>query len=439
MSRRSSVIQPGIHPRPKPVQAGNQSGCERESSLSGSVAPAVCRQRLRGADLRDRLVPVAATGDRLLGRVAGIAARGLHGRPVSGQRRFAAAGLRRGIIRMRVYALLELGIAAFGIIALFGVPFVGRIYVAGATSGLAGLVLRGAVAAVCLLPPTFLMGASLPAIARWVETTPRGVSWLGLLYSANVAGAVIGCLSWPASTCCACTTWRSPLMLRPPSTSRWPLLALALASRHATSETGGIESNRPGRRARRARAHLRRDRAFRPDRARRRSGVDAAALAAARRHRLHVLDHSRRVSHWVFGPAAAIGSFLRGRQECFAIRAWRWPPARSCSRLLSPGPLSRSRAYAALLARRSVALDQPLVQLRSGFHALYARHFPGHAAVGRELSHWRWRGVAADGEDPARLTGSVYAVNTAGSIVGALAFSLCADSRRLEREAPNSC
>ena len=95
---------------------------------------------------------------------------------------------------MRVYALLELGIAAFGIIALFGVPLVGRIYVAGATTGLFGLVLRGAVAAVCLLPPTFLMGASLPAIARWVETTPRGVSWLGLLYSANVAGAVTGCV-----------------------------------------------------------------------------------------------------------------------------------------------------------------------------------------------------------------------------------------------------
>src|SRR5665213_1588996 len=95
---------------------------------------------------------------------------------------------------MRVYALLELGIAAFGIAALFGVPWIARIYVAGATTGLAGLVLRGAVAAVCLLPPTILMGASLPALARWVETTPRGVCWLGLLYSANVAGAVTGCV-----------------------------------------------------------------------------------------------------------------------------------------------------------------------------------------------------------------------------------------------------
>ena len=59
---------------------------------------------------------------------------------------------------------------------------------------MAGLVLRGVVAAVCLLPPTLLMGASFPAIARWVETTPKGLSRLGSLYSANIAGGVIGCV-----------------------------------------------------------------------------------------------------------------------------------------------------------------------------------------------------------------------------------------------------
>ncbi len=37
------------------------------------------------------------------------------------------------------------------------------------------------------------MGGSLPAIARWLETTTKGVSWLGLLYSANIAGALLGC------------------------------------------------------------------------------------------------------------------------------------------------------------------------------------------------------------------------------------------------------
>jgi spermidine synthase len=95
---------------------------------------------------------------------------------------------------LRVYAALELGIGLFGIIALFGVPLVGRIYAAGAGSGLAGLVFRGIIAAICLIPPTVLMGASLPAITRWVEVSPRGVSWMGLLYSGNIAGAVVGCL-----------------------------------------------------------------------------------------------------------------------------------------------------------------------------------------------------------------------------------------------------
>src|SRR5689334_19011606 len=70
---------------------------------------------------------------------------------------------------LRVYALLELGIGALGVIALFGVPLVGRLYLAGASEGMSGLLLRGIVAAVCLLPPTLLMGGSLPAIARCAE------------------------------------------------------------------------------------------------------------------------------------------------------------------------------------------------------------------------------------------------------------------------------
>jgi spermidine synthase len=38
------------------------------------------------------------------------------------------------------------------------------------------------------------MGATLPAIARSLKATPVGVSWLGLFYGGNIAGAVFGCL-----------------------------------------------------------------------------------------------------------------------------------------------------------------------------------------------------------------------------------------------------
>src|ERR1700676_3061299 len=95
---------------------------------------------------------------------------------------------------LRVYALLELGIGIFGIAVLFGIPYVDRFYTASVGHGLPGIFLRGVVSAMCLLPPTILMGASLPAIARRIESTPTGVSWLGLFYGGNIAGAVFGCL-----------------------------------------------------------------------------------------------------------------------------------------------------------------------------------------------------------------------------------------------------
>jgi len=95
---------------------------------------------------------------------------------------------------LRVYALLESGIGILAIAVLFAVPGVARLYTAGVGHGLPGILLRGAAGAVCLLPPTLLMGATLPAIARWLEATPSGVSWLGFFYGGNIAGAVFGCL-----------------------------------------------------------------------------------------------------------------------------------------------------------------------------------------------------------------------------------------------------
>ena len=95
---------------------------------------------------------------------------------------------------LRVYAALEAGIALFGILTLFEIPAIQRVYFAGAEHGLPGMLLRGFIAAICLLPPTVLMGASLPAIVRWIESTPRGVSWWGFLYGGNTLGAVLGCL-----------------------------------------------------------------------------------------------------------------------------------------------------------------------------------------------------------------------------------------------------
>ncbi|MCE2435812.1 MAG: SAM-dependent methyltransferase, partial [Candidatus Latescibacteria bacterium] len=95
---------------------------------------------------------------------------------------------------LKVYALLELGIGVAGLILLFVLPQIGTFYIGVATYGLWGHFLRGIVCAICLFFPTVLMGATLPAIARWTESTPRGISWLGFFYGGNIAGAVCGCL-----------------------------------------------------------------------------------------------------------------------------------------------------------------------------------------------------------------------------------------------------
>src|SRR5260370_9433182 len=76
---------------------------------------------------------------------------------------------------LRVYALLELGLGVFGIALLFGMPYVDGVYTEYAGHGLRAMLLRGAVCAPCLVPPTMLMGATLPAIGRGMKTTPAGI------------------------------------------------------------------------------------------------------------------------------------------------------------------------------------------------------------------------------------------------------------------------
>ncbi len=93
---------------------------------------------------------------------------------------------------LHVYAALELGIGVLGVAALVVIPGVGNLYLT--ASGTADLFLRAAMAAVCLLPATILMGATLPAVARCVEGERNASAWLGACYAANILGGVLGCL-----------------------------------------------------------------------------------------------------------------------------------------------------------------------------------------------------------------------------------------------------
>lgn len=71
---------------------------------------------------------------------------------------------------LKVYAVIEAGIGVCGVLVLLLIPATGT-----------------ALAVACLIPPTLLMGATLPALARAVHSA-------GMLYTLNIAGSVFGCL-----------------------------------------------------------------------------------------------------------------------------------------------------------------------------------------------------------------------------------------------------
>ncbi len=88
-----------------------------------------------------------------------------------------------------VYATLELLAGLMGIAVPLVLPLVQHFYIQAATDGSWNLGLRALVCAICLLPPTAIMGATLPAISTHV-----GAARCGALYAANLLGGVLGCL-----------------------------------------------------------------------------------------------------------------------------------------------------------------------------------------------------------------------------------------------------
>jgi spermidine synthase len=93
---------------------------------------------------------------------------------------------------LQVYGLLEIGIGVFGLLMPLVLPAVRSVYVGLVGYGSLGIALRAVIAALLLLPPTALMGATLPAVARRFSAGRKGMSGLAWLYAFNTIGAVLG-------------------------------------------------------------------------------------------------------------------------------------------------------------------------------------------------------------------------------------------------------
>ncbi|MBT3891873.1 MAG: hypothetical protein HOF72_14695, partial [Planctomycetaceae bacterium] len=98
---------------------------------------------------------------------------------------------------IRLYGKLEIGVGILCILSVFTLPLVESIYSSLYDSIQGGLfvalLIRAALISICLLPPTILMGATLPLFCRQFIRHKNGVlnsiSWL---YGLNTLGAAVG-------------------------------------------------------------------------------------------------------------------------------------------------------------------------------------------------------------------------------------------------------
>ncbi|MFQ5670237.1 MAG: fused MFS/spermidine synthase [Acidobacteriota bacterium] len=101
---------------------------------------------------------------------------------------------------LRLYGWLELGVGATSLLLLVILPQLPRwtTLIGMQPFGMAftGLALRALIAASCLLPPTVLMGATLPALAQWRAADPPAAALAaGRLAGANASGGALGALA----------------------------------------------------------------------------------------------------------------------------------------------------------------------------------------------------------------------------------------------------
>ena len=99
---------------------------------------------------------------------------------------------------LRLYALIEIGLGLFAIASPYLLDFTenlyGPIYRTLAGHAIILFAARGVLISLVILPPTILMGSTLPLFCRqFVRSDAKVANSVGLLYGVNTLGAAVGC------------------------------------------------------------------------------------------------------------------------------------------------------------------------------------------------------------------------------------------------------
>ena len=148
-------------------------------SIAGPVLP-LLRQRLRGVDLRNRLVSSRPTGGRRVVDLGGGAALQLHGRHGAWQRLAPPPARRPRRIRFASSRCSRPALACWALLIPLVLPSSSRRTSPPSAMATAASCCAALVCALILTPPTMLMGATLPVIARWLRRRADGASRTGL-------------------------------------------------------------------------------------------------------------------------------------------------------------------------------------------------------------------------------------------------------------------
>ncbi|MGE5245178.1 MAG: fused MFS/spermidine synthase [Betaproteobacteria bacterium] len=322
---------------------------------------------------------------------------------------------------LRVYASLELatGVLALGVLA--AVPRIGGLYTMLDGGGIAGLALRGVLCAVCLLPPTVLMGATLPAIARWIGASrPQEVSWLGVFYGGNIAGAVFGCLLagfYLLRVHDIATATYVAFFVNAGAAA----VALDLADRASSDRAAAAPRSVAVAQARDAAAVY--------------VAIALSGFAALGAEVVWTRLLSLMLGATVYAFSIILAVFLVGLGVGSGVgssmaRSTRRPRSALavCQLLLAPAIAWTAYALARTLPYWSIDAVQaarPWYVFRTDLARTTLAILPATCLWGASFP-LALAAVASDSDDPGRLVGRVYAANTIGAIAGAIGISMAA-------------